>query len=88
MVVGAPLVAVDATIAISVREVGQEIQENLVFGQLAADNLWVQVGGVAGLKVSSIDGIAVVAHELIKSAVDDLLTNWVTHVHFFLILTN
>ena len=73
-VVVVPLSAVNTAISVSVTEVSQEFEENLVFGHLARDDFRVERGVVDALKVGGLDSATAISVELEESLVDHSLT--------------
>lgn len=73
LVVGVPLFAVDAAVAVLVAEVRQELEEDLVLGELSADHLGVQARLVDSLEVGGRNRVRFVPEEPVESSVDELL---------------
>ena len=69
-VVVVPLSTLNTAISVSVTEVSQEFEENLVFSHLSGDDLRVEGGVVDALKVGGLDGATAIAVELEESLVD------------------
>ena len=73
-VIVVPLSTLNTAISVSVTEVSQEFEENLVFGHLSGDDLRVEGGIVDALKVGGLDGATAIGVELEESLVDHSLT--------------
>lgn len=76
-VVVVPLTSINFSIPVAVAEVGEELQEHLVFGHLTRDDLRVHGGRVDALQVSGFNGAVTVTVKLKERFVDHCLTFWV-----------
>ena len=73
-VVVVPLTGSDLTIVVLVSEVGKELEEGLIFSNLARDNLWVRVARIANSKVRCGNAARSIGVELAESSIDNSLS--------------
>ena len=74
-VVVIPLLLSDHAIAVAVAERGQELDEDLLVGHLAAHHLWVVRGVVDDTQVGARDCTVAICIEFAEALVDDLLAS-------------
>lgn len=76
-VVIVPFACGDLTIIVLVSEVGKELKESLVLGDLSRDDLWMSVTRVADSEVSGGDAAGSISIELAESGINDSLSGGV-----------
>ncbi len=74
MVVGVPLISVDAPVPVFVAEVRQKFEEHFVLGQLAGDHSRMQISRHHCLQLAGLNRVRVPMNELVKSLVNVLLS--------------
>ena len=73
LVVGVPLISVDAAITVLVVEVSQEFEEHFILGKLATDHTRVQLGRHDSFGAGSLNRVGVVPDKLVESSIDEYL---------------
>jgi len=73
-VVIVPLGSGDLSIIVLISEVGKELEEGLVLGDLSRDDLWVSVTWVADSKISSSNTARSISVELLESGINHSLS--------------
>lgn len=74
VVIGIPLISVDAPVPVFVAEVRQKFKEHFVLGQLAGDHSRMQISRHHCLQLTGLNRVRVPINELVKSLVNELLS--------------